>query len=146
MHYYGYESFFEDVKSLIETIDFKPDTIIAVARGGLILGQFLAHHYDIRNLFALNCIAYDEQNQREEIEVFNIPDLQGAKKVLIVDEIVDSGKSLKKILEVLRHRYPECNFKSASLFYKEDAIIQPDFKVKPATGWIDFFWEVDLKA
>jgi xanthine phosphoribosyltransferase len=38
-----------------------------------------------------------------------------------------------------------CEFKLASLFYKKTALVQPDFTVKEAPHWIDFFWEADLK-
>ena len=49
-----------------------------------------------------------------------------------------------EIIKKLKKRYPYCEFRVATVFYKNDAIMQPDFKVKEAKSWIEFFWEVDL--
>lgn len=51
---------------------------------------------------------------------------------------------MKSIIAKLQNVYPHCEFKIATLFYKKTALIQPDFTVKEAKDWIEFFWEVDL--
>jgi len=66
------------------------------------------------------------------------------KKVVLIDDIVDSGESMVEILKILKAQYPHCEFKIATIFYKQTALIQPDFTVKEAKNWIEFFWEVDL--
>ena len=66
--------------------------------------------------------------------------------VLIVDDIVDSGDTLKLVLDILSHKYPNCTFRSASLFYKDTAIVKPNWYVQDAKSWIDFFWTVDLSS
>jgi xanthine phosphoribosyltransferase len=62
----------------------------------------------------------------------------------LVDDIVDSGESMVEILRILREKYPHCEFKIATIFYKPTALIQPNFSVKEAKAWIEFFWEVDV--
>ena len=64
---------------------------------------------------------------------------------LIVYDIVDSGETMREIIKVICHKFPDTEFKLATIFYKPSAVIQPDFAVKEATKWIDFFWEVDIK-
>ncbi|MBZ7992056.1 phosphoribosyltransferase, partial [Campylobacter sp. RM9331] len=97
-----------------------------------------------RNAFVLNSIHYDGQKKLDTIEITNIPDLSKAKKVLIIDDIVDSGESLdairKKILEI----YPHLEVKLAVIFYKPSAIIKPEFCVKEAKEWISFFWDFEV--
>jgi len=146
MHtYYSYETFVGDVKTLVrQTQPFAPEAILAVARGGLSLGHAYALATDNRNLFVINSVLYDGETKRSRAKLTNIPDLGGMKRVLILDEIVDSGETLSSILRVLYERYPDITFKSAALFYKESAQIQPDFALHKATDWIDFFWEKDF--
>ncbi len=143
-YYYSYEEFLKDVKELsLQLRVYKPDTLLAVARGGLTLGHFIAQALDTRRLFSLNSIHYEKDRVLDTIEIFNIPDLNDAKRVVIIDDIVDSGVTLNEILKKLKQIYPNCEFKLATIFYKPTALIEADFKVKEATQWIDFFWEVD---
>jgi len=143
-YYYGYDEFVGDVVALTHKVkDFDPDTLLAVARGGLTLGHFMAQTMDTRRLFALNSVHYEKTRKLETLEVFNIPDLSSAKKVVIVDDIIDSGETLREVLRMLGEQYPHCEFKLATIFYKPTAVIEADFTLKKAHEWIDFFWEVD---
>jgi len=143
--YYSYETFVNDVKSLVEkTGDFQPEALLAIARGGLTLAHAFALATDNRNLFSVNSVLYDGEVKRSHAKLTNIPDLSGMKRVLILDDIVDSGETLKGVLNVLHERYPDIDFKSASLFYKRSSDIQPDYTLHEATEWIDFFWEKDF--
>lgn len=144
--YYSYEIFKEDAQKLLDMCrTFEADTFLSIARGGLTLSHFLAQAMEQRNLLVLNSISYDKNIQNEEQKIFNIPDLSKSTKVLLIDDMVDSGKTMKKILELLKETYPKVEFKLATLFYKDKALIKPDFYVRKADSWIDFFWEVDIK-
>lgn len=142
--YYPYEDFLADTKSLAQKIDWKFDTIIPIARGGLSLGHMLGEYYNIREVYSINTIGYEDTVKLERVKVFNIPELTEAKNVLIVDDIVDSGDTMVEVLKVLRQLYPTVTFKVASLFYKKSAKIAPDWYVQEADRWIEFFWSVDL--
>ncbi len=143
MYYYKYEEFVDDVEILYTSAKvFEPDIILAVARGGVTLGHFLAERFKIRALYTLNSIHYDDTKKLDTVEVFNIPNLPANKKVLIVDDIVDSGESLEEIIKILKQKFPKTTFKTGVLFYKKDAIFTPDFKVKEAHDWIEFFWTI----
>jgi len=47
-------------------------------------------------------------------------------------------------LKILEEKYSHCEFKIATIYYKKTALIQPDFTVREAKKWIEFFWEIDL--
>ena len=143
--YYSYEEYKQDLKTLTQKIDQPFDAILGIARGGLAMAQMLGEYYDLRKVYAINTIGYDDTEKKDSVEVFNIPDLKSAKLVLIVDDIVDSGDTLIEILKVLNEKYPSVTFLSASLFYKKTAKITPTWYVKEPKGWIDFFWSVDLR-
>ncbi|MBI3873540.1 MAG: phosphoribosyltransferase [Arcobacter sp.] len=142
--YYGYNEFKFDVDELC--VNFENETfeaIVGIARGGLTLTHFLATKLNLRDVFTINSISYDDMTKNSDTKIFNIPDLYKYKKILLVDDIVDSGETISNILEVFKDKFPNLECKVACLFYKKTAVIQPDFMVKEATAWIEFFWEVD---
>lgn len=147
MKYYSYDEFLEDLKDLYNKIDSKigkPDAIIAIARGGLTMAHLLSLRWDLREVYTLNAISYQGEKQGELI-VKNIPSIpEGFSKVLIVDEIVDSGKSLIKIVEILKELNPKVDFFTSAIFQKSSAIFQADFSLREPESWIDFFWEKDM--
>lgn len=143
MIYYGFEEFRNDAKELAARLksEFNPEAIVAIARGGMTLGHAVAMILDNRNLFTLNSIHYDGDKKLDEVKIFNIPDLSKFKNVILVDDMIDSGESMSEILRVLKRDYPSVNFKIATIFYKQRAILKPDFCIKEAKEWIEFFWE-----
>jgi xanthine phosphoribosyltransferase len=147
MTYYPYERFVNDVKALVKlTQGYQPDTLIAIARGGLTLGHAYAIATDNRRLTMINSVLYEGDQRGKSCEIFNVPELNSAKKVLLLDDIVDSGQTVKEVLEHLQGCFPEVEFKIASIYYKESAVIQPDFALHEAHDWIEFFWEKDYLA
>jgi xanthine phosphoribosyltransferase len=145
-YYYSYNEFLEDIKILSKDIKkFNPQAIVAVARGGVSAAHFIANALDNRNLFTINSVHYNNQKKLDYIKVFNIPNLNGFKRILIVDDIIDSGDTIKEVLNRLKSNYKDIDFKVATLFYKKSAKFKPDYFAKEAKAWIDFFWEVDFK-
>lgn len=145
MRYYGYEEFSRDVKTLsAEVRAFEPEAIVAVARGGMMLAQLMAHALHIRNVQSIRTEGYDGDHKRDEVKIFGACDLDGLKRVIVVDDIVDSGDTLVTVMAHLRQTFPDTTFKTAAIFYKPEAPLQPDFKVQVADGWISFFWEADF--
>lgn len=144
--YYSYDLFKEDTKELVKkSKDYEPDVLLAIARGGLTLAHLMSEAMNMRNLYTLNSIHYEGELKLDTFNIFNIPDISHAKKVLIIDDIVDSGETMEEILKILKEKFPYVEFRLATLFYKKTAVLQPDYSVREATQWINFFWEEDLK-
>lgn len=146
MIFYSYDEFAVDVKKMAKDIkdEFDPEVILAVARGGLTLGHSLAVALENRNLFTLNSIHYEDTNKLDTINIFNVPDLSRYTKILLVDDIIDSGESMVEIKRELLKRYPNLDIKIATVFYKEKALLLPEFKVKEAHDWVEFFWDIHI--
>jgi len=143
--YYGYEQFIKDCKSLLPQLkQYNPDALVAIARGGLTMGHLLAHGLNTNNLYTINSIHYNNTQKLDTFKISNIPDLDSFKKILLIDDIIDSGETIVQIKQILETKYPDCEFKITTLFYKKEALIQPDFTLYEANNWINFFWEVDL--
>jgi len=144
MVYYGYEKFVEDVKQLVrDTAAYDPDTIIGIARGGWTLAHAYASATNNRQLMSINSILYEGDEKGKVCEIFNVPELGKAKKVLLLDDIVDSGQTVKEVLHYLKHHFPKVEFKMASIYYKKTALVQPDYALHETDEWIEFFWEKD---
>ncbi|WP_331774359.1 phosphoribosyltransferase [Sulfurospirillum sp. 1612] len=145
MKFYSYEEFKVDVNMLAKEIrSFDPDAILAIARGGMTLGHFLAEALEMRDLYSINSIHYEETRKLDTFEIFNIPDLSKTKRVVIVDDIIDSGETMVEVIKVLNQRFPDVTIKVASVFYKEKALMRPDFTAREATEWIEFFWDFSI--
>lgn len=146
MIFYSYDEFARDVKDMARKVrgEFNPEAILAVARGGLTLGHSLATALENRNLFTLNSIHYEESKKLDTIEIFNIPDMSKFSKILLVDDIIDSGESMVEIKRALFKIYPNLDVKIATIFYKPKALLLPEFKVKEADDWVEFFWDIRI--
>jgi xanthine phosphoribosyltransferase len=145
MIYYSYDHFKRDIFELADQCTvFEPDTIMAIARGGMTVGHALSMALNIRNLQSLRCESYDDVAQRDTVTVIGECDFAQSQRVLIVDDIVDSGKTLQTLIPMLQERYPDIIFASAAIFTKSTALMQPDFSLHEALDWIDFFWERDF--
>lgn len=146
MIFYSYDEFAIDAKKMAKQIkdEFDPEVILAVARGGLTLGHSLAVALENRNLFTINSIHYEDTNKLDTIQIFNVPDLSKYTKILLVDDIIDSGESMVEIKRELLKRYPNLDIKIATVFYKEKALLLPEFKVKEAHDWVEFFWDIHI--
>ncbi|WP_299546703.1 phosphoribosyltransferase family protein [uncultured Helicobacter sp.] len=143
MQYYSYEMFKEDMRLLVNQIDFNPDAIVAISRGGLTMAHFLGIALDLRRIFTINASSFFNKVQ-QEIQISNIPELNGNQRILIVDEIVDSGTSMEKVHTILSTIYSNMDFKTACIFHKPTASFKPDFVLREAKDWVEFFWEVDI--
>jgi len=143
--YYSYEDFRDDTRKLIAKIkSFEPEAVVTIARGGYTLSHAITEGLNIRNLQSVRTELYDNDTKRENITMYGNCELDGKKKVLVVDDISDSGETLVHVMEYLKQNFPTIEFKVATLFYKKTSKCIPDFYVHEATTWIDFFWEKDF--
>jgi len=131
----------DDVRILAKKVqEFNPQTIVAIARGGLTLAHSLSQALDIRDVQTIIAISYSHDKQLPTIKIENIPKIK-TSRVLVVDDIADSGRTFAEVMKVLKQSNLSCEFKTASIFYKKNSIFQPDFKLKETDKWIEFFWE-----
>jgi len=85
MKYYSYDEFVRDTKQLVkDSRAFQADTLLAIARGGLTLGHAYAHAVDNRRLFTINSVLYEKDKRAQSCEIFNMPELKDAQKVLLL--------------------------------------------------------------
>jgi len=143
--YYSYENFRKDTNTLISEVQsFDPQAIVAIARGGLSLAHAMAEGLNIREVETIRTELYDNECKRDELAHFGSCDFVDKKRVLVLDDIADSGETLKYIITYFENEFNDIEFKSATLFYKDTSIYKPHFWINEATNWIEFFWEKDF--
>ena len=101
MKHYKYDQFKNDIPPLASLCQsFQADTVVAIARGGMTLAHALCMALNVRNLQSIRCESYDGENQRSSITIIGECDFSHSKRVLIVDDIVDSGKTMHALLDI----------------------------------------------
>ena len=145
-HYYSYAAFSADTKKLVKAVEgFAPQSIVAIARGGLTLSHAMAEGLEIRDVQSIRTELYDDTFKRSCLSLFGeCAFSHEIQRVLVVDDIADSGETLAFIMEYFKKNFPLIEFQSATLFYKETSCYKPDFWVNKAECWIEFFWERDF--
>lgn len=143
MKYYSYEQFKIDTKKIIQKSP-QIDAILGIARGGLTLSHALAEGLDLREVQTLRTELYDNTTKRNTITIIDTTTFTSKQKVLVVDDIADSGETLNVVMQHLKHKYPQTTFISATLFYKTSSSYEPDIWINEASQWIEFFWEKDF--
>ena len=128
----------------INDAHFKPEAILAIVRGGVIPAGYLAGEgfLNNKNLFFISIESYDKTKQSEiKLRNFHKEDLKDFKSILIVDDIVDSGKTMEFTKGLLAD-IKDTVIKTAALYYKPStATFKPDFYAAETSDWIVFPWE-----
>ena len=121
--------------------EYKPNMIISITRGGLLSAYFLADSLKIKCIETINISSYLEGISEEIKDETKFAKDFSAFKCLIVDDLVDSGKTMEYILS--HYKFSPDYVKIATIFAKEKSRLMPDFFVEkvPAEEWIVFPYE-----
>ena len=120
----------------IRASGYKPDVIIAIARGGFIPARLLCDYLDIFNLTSIRIIHYEKGNQISDqtrlisplnTEVRNL-------NVLLVDDVSDTGDTLELAVKHIQEYSPTA-IKVAVLHHKQTSSFMPDFYAEKITTW-----------
>lgn len=117
--------------------------VVAITRGGMAPAMIVARELDIRTVDTISVKSYDHQNQ-SEARVLKAPDaaLMGdGTGVLIVDDLVDSGKTL----ELVRALFPKAHFATVYAKPKGRPQVQTFITEVSQDTWIFFPWDMALQ-
>jgi hypoxanthine phosphoribosyltransferase len=134
-----------ELAMIIHLSGYRPDLVVAIARGGMLFAGGLAYALGIKACDALNIEFYTGVGETlpEPAVLKPLLDndaLQGAK-VLLVDDVADSGRTLRLAVDLLADQATEV--RSAVLYTKPTTIIQPDYTWATTDRWITFPWSAD---
>ena len=121
---------------------YEPDIIVCVARGGLIPAGAIAYALEQKSMLVLNVEFYTGIGTTllDPRLVDPVPDNHGmtGKKVLIVDDVADSGRTLEFVRGICS-QYTD-QIKVAVLYEKPRSTIHCDYVWKETADWIAFPW------
>ncbi len=126
----------------IQNQPYRPDVVVGIARGGLISARILTDLLETPELEILQMEFYTGINQTRLKPTIKQPINHSfaGKKTLIVDDIADSGESLKLAQTHLQELFAK-EIKTATLFKKPFSTIIPDFYEKQTSNWVVFPWD-----
>ena len=144
-----YHTLIERLALAVHQSGYAFDQIICIARGGLRVGDVLSRIYE-KPLAILSTHSYaaDGGTVRGELVIAEHMTMTSPKlgsRVLLVDDMVDSGHTLAKVVAELPRRYAHIeSLKSAVLWWKACSVFRPDFHVDylPDNPWIHQPFEV----
>jgi len=122
--------------------DYEPDLIVGLSRGGLVPARILCDILGVRTLGVLGIAFHKGVGKTAEKPCITqelTMDIRG-KKILVVDDIADTGKSLEVAKDYLM-RKGAAGIRIATLHYKPTSAFKPDYYVMTATAWIVYPWE-----
>ena len=138
------DRFADELVSKVQASGFMPDYLVGIAVGGLIPLGLLAKKLDSNAVLTVSASSYNDANQKTgEPTVWNLPTLDlSNKKILIVDEIAETGETLEAVKKVLIEKCNAGDIKTAVLgIHKKKCMIVPDFYIFAEEVWIVFPWE-----
>ena len=128
------------VAELAELVRGEYDVLLAITRGGLIPAGLLAYHLRIRNILVAAVEFYGDDGTRAAAPTFlqfpADPLLRG-QRVLIVDEVWDSGTTIQAVTERVRQAGGQPT--TAVLHYKPERSKvpgRPDVHVESTDRWV----------
>lgn len=132
-----------DIACKIQESGFQPDVIVGISRGGWPPARVLSDLLDNPNLANVKAEFYLGVAETKEKPILTQPVSMDVadKKVLVVDEVSDTGKSLRLVKEHIINQGAG-DAKIATVYYKPWSIVLPDYYGKETSRWIVFPWEI----
>lgn len=141
----GFATMSRELAQMIADSDFEPEILIGVARGGMIPAGALTYSLGVKLTDAINVEFYTDVSATLPDPVLLAPmlDIESirGKRVLVVDDVADSGRTLALVLELLAKFGAEV--RSAVIYAKPTTIVNPDYVWKATDKWIVFPWSAE---
>ncbi|MEM3395580.1 MAG: phosphoribosyltransferase [Nitrososphaerota archaeon] len=139
-----WEDIMNHVESLAEKIkeSYAFDAIIGILRGGLFVANLLSDILGIDEVHPLGIRSYTDIEHRGEVKIYHWPSLplMTGKKLLIVDDVSDEGKTLRAAVEKVVKPLGALTIKTAVLHVKPWTSFMPDYHVVTTSCWILYPW------
>jgi xanthine phosphoribosyltransferase len=117
--------------------------VVAITRGGMAPAMIVSRELDIRMVDTISVKSYNHQDQTEPrlIKAPNDEMMGDGEGVLIVDDLVDTGKTL----ELVRKLYPKAHFATVYAKPKGRPMVDTFITEVSQDTWIFFPWDMALQ-
>src|SRR4051812_21089560 len=125
--------------------DWRPDIVLGIARGGLLVAGAIGYALGVKNTFTLNVEFYTGVDERLPVPMILPPvpdliDLHDAR-MLIADDVADTGQTLALVKGFCAGQVGEVRV--AVLYEKPRSIVTCEYVWKRTDLWIDFPWSIE---
>ncbi len=141
--YDEYHNLIEKLALKVHLSGWQFDTILCLARGGMRPGDILSRIFNkplaIMSTSSYRADAGTIQGHLDIARYITTPQGEIAGRVLLVDDLADTGHTLKAVIDLLRNNYaPITELRSAVLWTKGVSTFDPDYSVEflPTNPWI----------
>ena len=121
---------------------YRPDLILAIARGGLLVCGALGYALGVKNTFTMNVEFYTGIDERLDLPMIlpPVPDLVdfAETRVLIADDVADTGATLALVKDFCRGKVREV--RCAVLYEKPWSSVSCEYVWRRTERWITFPW------
>lgn len=137
----GWQQMGEVSRELASRINFlgeRFDSVVTLPNGGFTWTKDIADRIGTLDILPMRLKSYTGINASEEIKlIYDLPLSVGGKRVLVLDDVADSGKTLLFAEEHIKKAGAR-EVKSATLCFKPRSIIKPDFCGFITDAWVIF--------
>ena len=126
-----------DVSTQVKAAEFEPDVIVALARGGWFAGRCICDFLGLNDLTSLKMEHYVGTAEKSDGPQIRYPMPEGSvedKDVLIIDDIADTGGSIKRAQEYVEKRNAG-EIRTATLQLLQTSEFEPDFVGEQLEEW-----------
>ncbi len=124
---------------------YRPDMVLAIARGGMLVASALGYALDVKNTFTMNVEFYTGVDARLEMPMIlpPVPDLVdfGETRVLIADDVADTGATLALVKGFCEGKVAEV--RCAVLYEKPRSSVRCEYVWRRTDHWITFPWSAE---
>lgn len=129
----------------IKDSGYKPDLVVAIARGGYVPARLICDFLDIYDLTSVRVSHYTAGSDKEETARLSSPlcmNIEGLK-VLLIDDLTDTGDTIEVALQHIRTFNP-LEIRVGVLQHKKQSMLRPDFYAEKLIKWrwIIYPWAV----
>jgi uncharacterized protein len=116
---------------------YTPDIIVAIGRGGYVPARILADYLDMMALTSMKIEHYARgaDKQTEARVKYPLGENVTGMRVLVVDDVSDSGDTFQVALAHIRERFQPAAIKTAVLHHKIVSTYKPDFFAQRVVKW-----------
>jgi len=120
----------------------RPDVIVGISRGGWTPARVMSDLLEKPELANVRVEFYSGVAETKSKPVITqvVSTSVKNKNVLVMDDVADTGKSLKLVKDHLKEQGAE-NVKIATIYYKPWSEVIPDYYEKRTICWVVFPWE-----
>src|SRR6266705_658111 len=126
----------------IRNSGFSPEVIVGVSRGGWPPARIMSDLLENQNLANMKVVFYQDIGVRNRRPVITQPVTSRVKgkRILVVDDVSDTGLSLRVVNRHLRDKGAS-SVKVCTLYLKPASVFIPHFYARKTTKWVIFPWE-----